>query len=89
MLWIFLDQMQYVPMDLLQKDPKGTVQQIKCYAGELKHDPLSVIIVCRRGNDSQLAVNLLLEVDPDLNVKDIRGGLHAWARDVDLDFPVY
>ncbi|XP_025090716.1 adenylyltransferase and sulfurtransferase MOCS3-like [Pomacea canaliculata] len=80
---------QNVPMDLLQKDPKGTVQQIKCYAGELKHDPLSVIIVCRRGNDSQLAVNLLLEVDPDLNVKDIRGGLHAWARDVDLDFPVY
>jgi len=53
--------------------------------------PLSVYVVCRRGNDSQRAVKLLEEkfTGLSLSFKDIEGGLHQWAKDVDTDFPVY
>lgn len=47
-----------------------------------------VFFVCRRGNDSQLAVKHL-EAASDIKSKDLIGGLHAWARDVDEKFPVY
>eukprot|EP00250_Pteridium_aquilinum_P035053 c8531_g1_i1 orf=92-1465(+) len=47
-----------------------------------------VIVVCRRGNDSQLAVKLLRDNgNPD--VVDIIGGLQSWAEDVDPLFPTY
>lgn len=48
-----------------------------------------VFVVCRRGNDSQKAV---IEIEKQLKgviIKDIVGGLHAWAREIDPDFPVY
>lgn len=47
-----------------------------------------VFVVCRRGNDSQLAVRQLSE---KLNIKarDLIGGLHEWARVIDNNFPVY
>lgn len=52
---------------------------------------LPVIVVCRRGNDSQLAVKSLQKSLQDLNVtiKDLSGGLYAWASEVDPDFPLY
>ncbi|XP_046369536.2 adenylyltransferase and sulfurtransferase MOCS3-like [Haliotis rufescens] len=55
------------------------------------NSPVSVVLVCRRGNDSQNAVRSLQHSLSDCNVtlKDIRGGLHAWARQVDKNFPVY
>ena len=76
-------------------------------------------VLCKQGNDSQKAVNLLKEqfcrntkellssedtaavqtdcqqdkaVDSkpcDIVFKDIAGGLYAWAKHVDKDFPVY
>lgn len=49
---------------------------------------LPVYVVCRRGNDSQLAVKHLKSVGKQ-TVKDIVGGLHAWAREIDPLFPVY
>lgn len=47
-----------------------------------------VFVVCRRGNDSQLAVRHLSE---KLNVraKDLIGGLHSWTRNIDENFPIY
>ena len=50
-----------------------------------------IVVCCRRGNDSQRAVMKLREHFEGKNVKvtDLIGGLHAWARDVDVDFPVY
>ena len=50
-----------------------------------------VYVVCRRGNDSQLVVEKLRSLLKDLPVviKDLRGGLHAWASDVDPAFPQY
>lgn len=49
------------------------------------------MLLCRRGNDSQHAVKKL-KVDSSMDgieVKDISGGLHAWATEVDPKFPVY
>jgi adenylyltransferase/sulfurtransferase len=56
-----------------------------------------VYVVCRLGNDSQLAADALRDVfeqnDPDLTrkrkVRDLVGGLRLWAKDVDEEFPVY
>ncbi|XP_070384106.1 adenylyltransferase and sulfurtransferase MOCS3 isoform X2 [Dermacentor albipictus] len=49
-----------------------------------------VVVICRRGNDSQLAVEKLRQAwNQAVKVCDVRGGLEAWARTVDPDFPIY
>ncbi len=49
-----------------------------------------VVFLCRRGNDSQRAVNKAKKIlDRRVKLADVAGGLHAWARDIDNDFPVY
>lgn len=47
-----------------------------------------VFVVCRRGNDSQLAVKYLAE-NLKIKSKDLIGGLHAWTRQIDENFPIY
>ncbi|KAG8833714.1 Urmylation protein [Serendipita sp. 399] len=68
---------------------------------ELVHDPKShippegsVVVVCRLGNDSQIAAKALQELLGVNGMKgraivDMIGGLRAWSRDVDPNFPVY
>ncbi|XP_028925882.1 adenylyltransferase and sulfurtransferase MOCS3 [Ornithorhynchus anatinus] len=55
--------------------------------------PFPVYVVCKLGNDSQKAVGILRDCDaPGLRplvVKDIAGGLMAWAASVDPTFPRY
>ncbi|THH09745.1 hypothetical protein EW146_g8597 [Bondarzewia mesenterica] len=46
-------------------------------------------VVCRLGNDSQIAADALRGVSSQLLVKDLIGGLRAWAREVDHEFPLY
>ncbi|TPX53792.1 hypothetical protein SeMB42_g00595 [Synchytrium endobioticum] len=48
----------------------------------------SIYVLCKRGNDSQLATRLLLNKG-FMNVKDVTGGLVSWANDVDPQFPLY
>ncbi|OWZ78520.1 adenylyltransferase and sulfurtransferase [Cryptococcus neoformans Bt85] len=51
-----------------------------------------IVFICRRGNDSQIAAAALrkaLDAKGDVRVRDVRGGLKAWGREVDLNFPVY
>ncbi|VDO15005.1 unnamed protein product [Haemonchus placei] len=50
---------------------------------------LSVFVICHRGNDSQLAVEILKKKLPSFRIRDIRGGYEAWANEVDRDFPRY
>lgn len=75
-------------------------------AGGSRDSPMSLFVVCRRGNDSQIAVRAIqeeLKSSSSLDsgecehialfehvkaVKDLKGGLHAWAR-LHPDFPVY
>jgi len=50
-----------------------------------------VYLLCRRGNDSQKAVQYLktLLTEDTLRIKDIIGGIHAWSQKIDPTFPRY
>ena len=58
-------------------------------------DGVSLYLICRYGNDSQLAANLFKELPrfrPSAKYDfkgDITGGLRAWRQDVDPSFPDY
>lgn len=49
----------------------------------------SLYIVCRLGNDSQIAANALRDAGCNSKVVDVIGGLKAWAKNVDNTFPIY
>ncbi|KAL3500149.1 hypothetical protein ACH5RR_039242 [Cinchona calisaya] len=49
---------------------------------------VSLYVICRRGNDSQRAVQYLHKMGFS-SAKDIIGGLESWAHDVDPNFPTY
>ncbi|KAG8072806.1 hypothetical protein GUJ93_ZPchr0006g45256 [Zizania palustris] len=53
---------------------------------QTQHCPLYVI--CRRGDDSQVAVHILRE-NGFLFASDVAGGLESWAKEVDPSFPLY
>lgn len=45
------------------------------------------VVVCRLGNDSQIAADALR--GPGGRVQDLVGGLRAWSQEVDPNFPIY
>ncbi|CAG4968887.1 unnamed protein product [Parnassius apollo] len=56
------------------------------------NDKNQVTFVCRRGNDSQIAAKMVIDLIDEEHkdkVKDLVGGLHAWSDSVDGDFPIY
>lgn len=50
-----------------------------------------VYLICRRGNDSQKAVQRLkyLLTEETIKIRDIIGGIHAWSNKIDPKFPKY
>jgi len=50
-------------------------------------------MICRRGNDSQRAVDELkkyVQITDKVNwIKDVIGGLYEWSMQVDKNFPIY
>ncbi|EKG13931.1 Rhodanese-like protein [Macrophomina phaseolina MS6] len=52
-----------------------------------------IVVTCRLGNDSQLAVKKMKALGLDeggrRKIVDVRGGLKAWRETVDADFPDY
>ncbi|XP_078157581.1 adenylyltransferase and sulfurtransferase MOCS3-2-like isoform X2 [Carex rostrata] len=48
----------------------------------------SLYVICRRGNTSQTAVQLLHQKG-FFSAKDIIGGLESWAQEIDPKFPIY
>jgi adenylyltransferase/sulfurtransferase len=44
-----------------------------------------VFVICRFGNDSQIAVEIMKKCDKFLEVRDIKGGLNAWAETYPTD----
>jgi hypothetical protein len=49
-------------------------------------------LICRRGNDSLIALNHLLKLnneDDNYEIKDVIGGLINWADQIDKEFPIY
>ena len=47
-----------------------------------------LVVVCRRGNNSQFAVQWL-RTHAGIDAVDVIGGLRAWSADVDPAFPLY
>lgn len=48
-----------------------------------------VFMLCRYGNDSQLAAHKLMNELGFKNVKDVKGGINKWSTDVDPNVPIY
>ncbi|OCF59031.1 adenylyltransferase and sulfurtransferase [Kwoniella mangroviensis CBS 10435] len=48
-----------------------------------------VIFLCRRGNDSQIAAEALRKISGEKRIRDVKGGLRAWSREIDPEFPIY
>jgi len=65
-------------------------QQVQDTAIDSQDDALhpTVCVVCRRGNDSQRVVKLLIENGVN-DVVDLVGGLEAWSRQSGVEFPCY
>jgi adenylyltransferase/sulfurtransferase len=59
--------------------------------GDYVSPEFETYVVCRLGNDSQIAADALRSArpDPTFVIKDLVGGLRAWSREVDPGFPVY
>ena len=76
-----------IPLGNLQYEGKRgeTMEKLEKMLGEEKE----IYVMCRRGNDSQVGVEILRKMLPGVSVRDVVGGLHAWARDVDTNFPAY
>ncbi|XP_047467139.1 adenylyltransferase and sulfurtransferase MOCS3 isoform X1 [Mugil cephalus] len=74
-------------LQLLQERISGLKQQM---AGDSRP---TVYVICKQGNDSQKAVQLLEKMSGSevegIVVKDICGGLMAWAKRIDTAFPQY
>ncbi|KAK2463486.1 hypothetical protein APHAL10511_004572 [Amanita phalloides] len=69
-----------IPLDVLVANPQGF----------LPGDPgTEIYIVCKLGNDSQIAAEAMRSIRKQAVIQDIIGGLKAWARDVDNNFPIY
>ncbi|OJA16471.1 hypothetical protein AZE42_06879 [Rhizopogon vesiculosus] len=69
-----------VPLNILLANPAPHLPSDKS---------CQVFVVCRLGNDSQIAADAITAMDSDLIVKDVVGGLRAWSNEIDPTFPVY
>jgi len=83
------------PVSIASKDDPEASQLPPWLPSELaspeSKDP--IYVVCRLGNDSQIAVKKLKELGLDRNgqrfIGDIRGGFRAWREQVDPEWPEY
>ena len=71
-----------VPIKELLADPSR-------WEREFGVEDTETYVVCRLGNDSQFAADALRSAGKEGAVKDLIGGLRAWAREVDGNFPIY
>ncbi|XP_067312252.1 adenylyltransferase and sulfurtransferase MOCS3 [Pseudorasbora parva] len=87
-----------IPLASLEDKKAEHITLLKDAVSKLKQQmnmesQVPVFVVCKLGNDSQKAVQLLekmsgLEIE-QITVKDISGGLMAWAKNIDHSFPQY
>ncbi|KAM0787309.1 hypothetical protein ACM66B_007083 [Microbotryomycetes sp. NB124-2] len=92
-----------IPFAKLLKQPRLVDDELENRGASTS--PLGVTFVCRRGNDSLLAARAYrrfratvpsksddadaANTSIDVNVSDMAGGLVAWSRQVDRNFPIY
>lgn len=64
--------------------------QIAANPGEpILNSSNNIFVICRLGNDSQIAAKAILDAGHGGRVRDVIGGLRGWAKTVDTTFPVY
>lgn len=84
-----LQKSMNVPIKKFTNDKQYKEQLIE----NILEEKLPVYVVCRRGNDSQVVAQALIDEfnarSIDTEVKDIVGGLHAWTALIDSNFPIY
>ncbi|VDM66307.1 unnamed protein product [Strongylus vulgaris] len=73
--------------ELRQSDPSRIREKLGLNC--VDDSPEEVFVICHRGNDSQIAVQILKEKLKPLRIRDIRGGYEAWAAEIDEHFPHY
>lgn len=58
---------------------------------EILRGKTDISVICRLGNDSQIAVKALKDagVCPEATIKDVKGGFKSWRQDVDPKWPDY
>ena len=65
------------------------VDQLKKRLNEIEADKdEEIVCLCRSGGRSAKACKLL-EQEGFTNVKNLKGGINQWARDIDNSLPVY
>lgn len=78
---------------MAETSPKGAALLSKVRGLQEASPDRDICVLCRHGNDSQVVVKQLKNAGiHQVNstwVGDIQGGLEAWRREVDKDFPVY
>lgn len=74
----------HIPIDDLEKRMNEVEEAMK----EKNVDGENVFVVCRLGNDSQIAVRMM-EAKGIHKSRDIIGGLLSWSTRVDESFPIY
>jgi len=70
------------------------LQNLKIAIESLQHvkSCISMVVVCKQGNDSQKAVEILskcFEYTSEVEIKDIAGGLMKWSSSIDPNFMRY
>ncbi|KAI8895728.1 hypothetical protein BC833DRAFT_600248 [Globomyces pollinis-pini] len=80
-----LDHSYHIPYDALEKRINEVIERRSNKAADKQ---VPVYVICRLGNDSQLAVELLRKHGIKESF-DIIGGLDEWASEIDNTFPVY
>ncbi|XP_072751183.1 adenylyltransferase and sulfurtransferase MOCS3 [Anoplolepis gracilipes] len=80
-----------IPFTQLSKDHNLNIIRNNIEKAQEELRPIDMYILCRRGNDSQKAVQYLkkLFTDDTLRIKDIIGGIYAWSNKIDPRFPKY
>uniref|UniRef100_A0A8C7WQY0 Adenylyltransferase and sulfurtransferase MOCS3 n=1 Tax=Oryzias sinensis TaxID=183150 RepID=A0A8C7WQY0_9TELE len=81
-----------IPLSSLEEKKSKDIQLLQEKISQVKQQ-MAVYVVCKLGNDSQKAVQLLEKMSGEevdgITVKDISGGLMAWAKMIDPSFPRY
>ncbi|CAJ1073891.1 adenylyltransferase and sulfurtransferase MOCS3 [Xyrichtys novacula] len=87
-----------IPLSSLEEKKSEHIQLLQERIRELKQQMAGdcwppVYVICKLGNDSQKAVQVLEKMSgsdlDSITVKDISGGLMAWAVKIDPTFPQY
>ncbi|XP_040203210.1 adenylyltransferase and sulfurtransferase MOCS3 [Rana temporaria] len=83
----------HIPLSQLEAGNAADLLGERTGTGECGNHWKKLIVICKLGNDSQRAVKILQRLSEEgvseLTVKDIAGGLMAWAEKIDPAFPKY